>query len=154
MRKKSITLSDIAKKLNVSTVTISKALRDHPDIANKTKKLIVKTAAEMGYSPNLLARNLASRKSNTIGIVVPKIAHFFFGSIIESIYDIAFKHKYEILLTVSQENEERERNHIQTLLSMRVDGILISISQETKDYSIFQTVKERGTPIVVMDTRY
>ena len=151
MANKSIRLSDIAKKLNVSTVTISKGLRDHPDISKDTKKLIRAAAAEMGYTPNFMARNLSARKSNTIGVVVPKIAHFFFGSIIESIYDIAFKEKYEIILTVSRENEEREREHIQTLLSMRVDGIIISISQETKDYSIFKTVKDRGVPIVFID---
>ncbi|MBK8946312.1 MAG: LacI family DNA-binding transcriptional regulator [Ignavibacteriae bacterium] len=151
MTSKSIRLSDIAEKLNVSTVTVSKALRNHPDISPQTKKMISKAAAEMGYTPNFMARNLSSRKSNTIGIVVPKIAHFFFGSIIESIYDIAFKNGYEIILTVSQENEEREKKHIQTLLSMRVDGIIISISQETKNYEIFETVKSRGIPIVFID---
>ncbi|MBK7106033.1 MAG: LacI family DNA-binding transcriptional regulator [Ignavibacteriae bacterium] len=151
MTSKSIRLSDIAEKLNVSTVTVSKALRDHPDISPQTKKLIIKAASEMGYTPNFMARNLSSRKSNTIGVVVPKIAHFFFGSIIESIYDIAFTNNYEIILTVSQEDEEREKRHIQTLLSMRVDGIIISISQDTKDYSVFETVKSRGVPIVFMD---
>ncbi|MCB0744193.1 MAG: LacI family DNA-binding transcriptional regulator, partial [Ignavibacteriae bacterium] len=151
MANKSIRLSDIAKKLDVSTVTVSKALRDHPDISSQTKKLIISVANEMGYTPNFMARNLSSRKSNTIGVVVPKIAHFFFGSIIESIYDVAFRNNYEIILTVSQEDAERERKHIQTLLSMKVDGILISISQETKDYSIFETVKARGVPIVFMD---
>lgn len=151
MKKRSVRLSDIAAKLDVSTVTVSKALRNHPDISDATKKLVSATANEMGYTPNFMARNLSSRKSYTIGVVVPKIAHFFFGSIIESIYDIAFKNNYEIILTVSQENEERERKHIQTLLSMRVDGIIISISQETKDYSIFKILKERGVPIVFMD---
>lgn len=151
MKGRSIRLSDIAQKLNVSTVTISKALRDHPDISSETKKMVSYTAAEMGYTPNFLARNLSSRNSNTIGIVVPKIAHFFFGSIIESIYDLAFKDNYEIILTVSQENAEREKKHIQTLLSMRVDGIIISLSQETKDYSIFEMVKKRGVPIVFID---
>ncbi len=151
MTSKSIRLSDIAERLKVSTVTVSKALRNHPDISPKTKKIIIAVADEMGYTPNFMARNLSSKKSNTIGIVVPKIAHFFFGSIIESIYNVAFQNNYEIILTVSQENEERERKHLQTLLSMRVDGIVISISQETKDYSIFQTVKSRGVPIVFMD---
>jgi LacI family transcriptional regulator, galactose operon repressor len=144
-------LSDIAKKLNVSTVTISKALRNHPDISAKTKKLVVDTAEEMGYTPNYMARNLSSKKTNTIGVVVPKIAHFFFGSIIESLYDLAFKNNYEIILMVSQENAEREKKHIQTLLSMKVDGIIISISQETKEYSIFETVNRKEVPIVFID---
>lgn len=151
MKSKTIKLSDIAEQLNVSTVTVSKALRGHPDISPKTTKLIRETAEKIGYTPNFMARNLSSRKSNTIGVIVPKIAHFFFGAIIEKIYDIALQNNYEIILTVSQENEERERRHIQTLLSMRVDGIIISISQETKDYSIFETVKERDVPIVFID---
>lgn len=151
MTDKAVTLSDIAKKLNVSTVTVSKALRDHPDISPKTTKLIKKVAAEVGYSPNLVARKLSARKSNTIGVVVPKIAHFFFGSIIEHIYNFAFEHGYEILLTVSQESAERESKHIQTLLSMKVDGILISLTQETRNYEIFETVRKRGVPLVFMD---
>ena len=148
---KPTTLSDIAKRLNYSTVTISKALRGHPDISPQTTKLIQKVAEEMGYIPNLMARSRFARHSNTIGVVVPKIAHFFFGAIIESIYDVAFKNNYEIILTVSQENAEREKRHIQTLMSMKVDGIIISISQETKDYSIFETVKRRKIPLVFMD---
>lgn len=148
---KTIKLSDIAGKLNVSTVTISKALRDHPDISLKTRKLVKETAESMGYTPNFMARNLSARKSNMIGVIIPKIAHYFFGSIIESIYDIAFENNYEIILTVSQENSEREKKHIQTLLSMKVDGIIMSISETTKDYSIFETVKKRGIPIVYMD---
>ena len=134
---KAITLNDIAQKLNYSTVTISKALRGHPDISIETTRLIKKTAEDMGYTPNLVARNLSARKTNTIGVVVPKIAHFFFSSIIEEIYNIAFNSNYEIILTVSQENAEREKKLIQTLLSMKVDGIIISISQETEDYEIF-----------------
>ena len=151
MRSKHITLSDIAKKLNVSTVTISKALRGHPDISLKTTKLVKAAAEELGYSPNFMARNLSARKSNTIGVVVPKIAHHFFSSIIEHIYDYAFQNNYEIILTVSQESEVREKRQIQTLLSMRVDGIIISITQETNNYEIFETVKSRGVPLVFVD---
>jgi LacI family transcriptional regulator len=151
MGDKSVTLGDIARKLNFSTVTISKALRGHPDISTQTTKLIRTVAEEMGYTPNYMARNLSARRSNTIGVVVPKIAHFFFGAIIESIYDVAFQNNYEIILTVSQEDAEREKQHIQTLLSMKVDGIIISISQETKKYDIFETVKKRGVPLVFMD---
>ncbi|HOI28336.1 MAG TPA: LacI family DNA-binding transcriptional regulator [Melioribacteraceae bacterium] len=151
MKDKAITLNDIAARLNVSTVTVSKALRNHPDISPATTKLIKKVAEELGYTPNIMARNLSARKSNTIGVVIPKIAHFFFGSIIEHIYDIAFEHNYEIILTVSQENPEREKKHIHTLMAMKVDGIIISITQETRDYEIFELVRRRGIPIVFMD---
>jgi LacI family transcriptional regulator len=77
-----ITLEDIAKRLKVSRVTVSKALRGHPDISEATVRRVHKVASELGYSPNLIARNLSSRRSNMLGLVVPKIAHFFFGSVI------------------------------------------------------------------------
>ena len=151
MKPKSITLDDIAKRLNVSRVTVSKALRGHPDISAKTADQVKELAKELGYTPNYMARNLSSKKSNTLGLVVPKIAHFFFGSLIEAIYDTAFNYNYEIILTVSQENEERERKHIQTLLSMRVDGIIISISEYTHNTEIFNSVKKMGIPLVFVD---
>lgn len=151
MIEKPVTLSDIARRLKLSTVTISKALRNHPDISPTTVKLIKSVADEMGYTPNIMARNLSARRSNTIGLVVPKIAHFFFGSIIENIYDVAYANNYETILTVSQENSEREKKQLQTLLAMKVDGIIISISQETNDYSIFEMIERRGVPIVFID---
>lgn len=151
MTEKPVILKDIAEKLNVSIVTVSKALREHPDISIERTKTIKKVAKEMGYTPNLMARGLSGRLSSTIGVVIPKIAHFFFSSIIEHIYDIAFQNNYEIILMVSQENAEREKKHIQTLLAMKVDGIIISITQETKDYSIFETIRKRNVPLVFMD---
>ena len=151
MKVRAITLNDIATKLNVSTVTVSKALRNHPDISPATTKLIKSIADELGYTPNIMARNLSARKSNTIGVVVPKIAHFFFSSLIENIYSFAFSHNYEIILTISAESAEREKKHIQTLMAMKVDGIIVSISQETKDFSIFEMVNKRGIPLVFVD---
>jgi LacI family transcriptional regulator len=150
-RKTHITLDDIAKKVKVSRVTVSKALRGHPDISEKTAKLIRKVAAELGYSPNFIARNLSARRSNMLGVVIPKIAHFFFGSVIEAMYNTAFDNKYETILTVSQENAERERKHIQTLVSMRVDGIIVSVSQQTTDVEIFKWVRKMGIPVLFVD---
>ena len=148
---KPIKLEDLAEKLGVSKVTISKALRNHPDISDATKMKVKALAEKLGYMPNYMAKNLSSRKSNIIGLVVPKIAHLFFGSIIESIYDTAFENNYEIILTVSQESSEREKKHIMSLLSMRVDGLIISITQETKDVSIFQRALKLNVPIVFID---
>ena len=146
-----VTLEDIARKLKVSKVTVSKALRGHPDISSETAKKIKKTALEMGYYPNFMARSLSSRRTNTIGVIVPKIAHFFFSSVIEGIYDAAFQRNYEIILTVSQENGERELRHVHSLLSMRVDGLIMSLSQNTKDLTIFKSVKKMGLPLTFMD---
>jgi LacI family transcriptional regulator len=132
-------------------VTVSKALRNHPDISPETEKRIRKIAKELGYTPNLLARNLSSRRSHMIGLVVPKIAHAFFGSVIEGVYNTAFDKDYETILTVSQENEERQRKHLQTLVSMRVDGIIISVSHGTRDTEIFHWIQKRGVPLIFID---
>jgi LacI family transcriptional regulator len=149
--KKQITLNDIAKELNISKVAVSKALRDHPDISMETKNLVIETATRMGYVPNFVARNLSARRSNTIGLVVPKVAHHFLSDAIEYIYEYAYKHKYEIFMTVSEENPDHEIQHLQSLLSMRVDGLLISVTEHTKDHEIFETIKQRGVPLVFFD---
>ncbi|MCL4549223.1 MAG: LacI family transcriptional regulator [Bacteroidetes bacterium] len=151
MKPKEVTLNDIAQKLGVSIITVSKALRGHPDISSSTSELIKKAATELGYSPNLMARSLASRKSNTIGVVLPEIAHHFFSSIIDHIYIYATLNDYQIFLTVSQENSELQKKQIQTLLSMRVEGIIISISQDTSNFEIFETAKNKQVPLVFMD---
>ena len=148
---KPIKLEDLAKKLKVSKVTISKALRNHPDISEETKAKVRELADRIGYVPNFMAKNLSARKSNIIGLVVPKIAHFFFGSIIESIYNTAFENNYETVITVSQESAEREKKHIQSLLAMQVDGLIISITEQTKDCSIFERIINSNIPLVFID---
>lgn len=146
-----VTLSDIARRLEVSTVTVSKALRGHPDISAETTHRVKKLAREMGYTPNRIASSLSSRKSHTIGVIVPKVAHFFFSSVIEALYDAAFETGYDIILTVSQENADREAKHLRTLLSMRVDGLIISVSEQTTDPTVFRDVKAMGVPLTFMD---
>jgi LacI family transcriptional regulator len=150
-RKFQITLDDIAEKVEVSKVTVSKALRGHPDISFETSEKIKQVARDLGYIPNFMARNLSSNSSRTIGVIVPKIAHSFFSNVIEAIYDAAFEQNYEIILTVSRENSERELRHIRSLLSMRVDGLIISVSEQTKDDSIFQKIKKMDIPLTFMD---
>jgi LacI family transcriptional regulator len=147
-RKAHVTLSDIAKQLNVSKVTVSKTLRGDPDSSRETTKLVRKTARKLDYNPNFAARNLSSRKSNTIGFVVPRIAHFFFGSVIEPIYDQAFNNNYDIVLTVLQENAEPEKK---TLMAMRIDGLIVSVTQATTDSATYEKVMSRSIPLVFMD---
>lgn len=150
-KRKKVRLSDIAKRLDLSTVSISKALRDHPDIAEKTKKLIKETAEEMGYMPNLVARSLSSNSSKMLGVVVPKIAHSFFSVVLDGIHECASEHGYEIMLTVSRENAELERQHLETLLAMQVDGILVSTSQEAADAVAYERVRAMNVPLVFFD---
>lgn len=151
MRQKQITLNDIAKKLGVSLITVSKALRDHPDISPNTTALIKKTAAEIGYSPNFMARTLASQKSNIIGVVLPQIDHHFFSSVIDHIYTCALNNNYQVFLTIARESFDVQIKHFQSLLSMRVDGIIVSITQDTHDFEIFENAKKRQMPLVFMD---
>ena len=144
-------MQDLADKLHVSKVTISKALRNHPDISPAMTKLVRQTADDLGYIPNKVASTLSSRRTYTLGLVVPKIAHSFFSSLIESVYKYALELGYEIILTASQENPELERKHILTMISMKVDGILISATKNTTDTKIFEVARKNGIPIVQID---
>ncbi len=144
-------LKDIAEALGVSTVTVSKALRDHEDISEETRIKVKEIADKIGYRPNILARNLSSTKSNIIGLVFPKMAHFFFSSIIEEIYDSTIERNYDCIIMVSQESAKREKQHIETLISMRVDGLIMSLSEETQDYAIFNKLSEMKIPVVYID---
>jgi len=148
---KRVRLVDIANRLNITKVSVSKALRDHPDISRETRALVKKTAAEMGYTPNLLARSLSSQRSNTLGVVVPKIAHTFFSSVIDAIQEEATKAGYGIVLAVSNETSALESQHIHRLLAMRVDGLLVSVSKEPPNLETYTHVRDMRVPLVFFD---
>jgi len=150
-RSERVTLSDIAERMGLTKVSISKALRDHPDISSETKKRVKELAQKMGYAPNRLARSLTTDKTSTLGVVVPKIAHNFFADALAGINDVAFTNEYEIVLCVSEENADIEAQHLRTLLSMQVDGLLVSVSEETTDPEMFTTVQRQGMPLVFFD---
>jgi LacI family transcriptional regulator len=143
--------SDIAKELNVSRVTVSKALRNHPDISARMKKKVNETAEKMGYVPNLIATQLNSGKTFTIGIVVPDLENSFFSFVVDSMIDCASENNYRVILTVSRENELVERRNIENLIGMRVDGLLVCNSQETKDTLIYLQIKRMKIPLVFFD---
>ncbi len=146
--------SDIAKQLNVSRVTVSKALRDHPDISQAMKKKIGLTARKMGYVPNLIARQLNSRRTFTIGIVIPDLENSFFSYIVDSMIDYATEHNYYVILTVSREKSNIEKQNIENLIGMRVDGLLVCLSQETNDKQVFKTVEKMKIPLVFFDRAF
>jgi LacI family transcriptional regulator len=146
-----ITQNDIAKILSVSRITISKALRDHPDISADTKEKVRQVAEELGYIPNLTAASLHTRKSGTIGVVVPDVTNSFFSYAIHGIMDFASKSGYHIILTISRENADIEKENIKNLLSLRVDGLLVAVSKETVDTSIYKTIKKIHIPLIFFD---
>lgn len=151
MSSEQVTIKDIARRLNVSPSTVSRALRDHPEIGEATKIAVRKLARELNYQPNTLAMGLRQKKSFTIGVVVPEIVHYFFSSVISGIEEIAYNHNFQVILCQSNEKYTQEMMNIKTLSMSQVDGILISFSKETHDFSHLLDLKEKGFPVVFYD---
>jgi LacI family transcriptional regulator len=143
--------SMIAKKLNVSRATVSKALKGTDDISADMKKRVLDLAEKMNYIPHYHAKRLHSQKTKTIGVVVPDVSNSFFSYAIDGIMDVAVSAGYHIILTVSREKSEIEKTNLLNLLSMRVDGLLVAVSRETKNTQIFQKVKRSEVPLVFFD---
>ena len=146
-----VTQKDIANKLGVTRITISKALSNSSDISLEMRENVRRIAQEMGYIPNHNARNLHRNRTNTIGVVVPDVSNSFFSFAIDGIMDSAAKLGYHVMLAVSRENPNIEKENILTLLSNRVDGLLVAISKDTTDRTIYGTVKRRNVPLVFFD---
>lgn len=149
--KPSVTIKDIAKAVGVSPSTVSRALKDHPDISLETKKAINDLAEKLNYQPNTIALSLRQSKTNTIGIVIPEIAHFFFSTVISGVEDIAHEAGYNVIIAQSNESYDREVNNSNALYNSRVDGIMVSISRETDNYDHFSTLLQRKVPLVFFD---
>ncbi len=146
-----VTIKDIAKKLNVSPSTVSRALRDNPEIGMATRLAVKKLAEELNYQPNTIAQGLRRKKTFTIGVVVPEIVHYFFSSVISGIEEVAYSNNYQVILCQSNERYDQEVMNLNTLAQSHVDGILISFSKETRDFSHVATLQEKGIPVVYYD---
>lgn len=151
MNKKPTTIIDIAKFLGISKSTVSRALRDHPDISQDTKDAVNKMAQKLRYRPNYVAASLRHKKSKVIGLSVPHISSFFLPSIIQGIENIVHQNGYNLLILQSNETYERELENLEILVANNVEGILASVSRETKDFAHFQRIIEQGLPIVFYD---
>jgi len=151
MKRQNVTIKDIAKELGISPSTVSRALKDHFEISQETKDAVKRVAEELNYQPNSLALSLRYSRSHTIGVIVPEIVHFFFSTIISGIEDVAQSRGYNVIITQSNESLEREMANIQTLFINRVDGVLVSLSRETHEYSHIESVMQKGLPVVFFD---
>lgn len=151
MKSRQVTIKDIARELNISPSTVSRALKDHPDISPETKKLVNELAKKLNYEPNTIALSLRSQKTNTIGVIIPEIVHFFFSTIISGIEEVAYDAGYTVMVCQSNESYEKEVIDTKALLSHRVDGFLVSYSRETKNFDHFKEVDSRNIPIVFFD---
>lgn len=146
---KPITIKDIAKKLGLSTSTVSRALSDSWEIKKETKELVIKTAAELNYHPNTQAKGLVTKKSYTIGIVVPELVTSFFPMIISGIQKILMHEGYQILITQSNESAETERTNLSLLEQHMVDGIIISTTSDSfVNSDMYQSLQDNGIPLV------
>ncbi|WP_066224593.1 LacI family DNA-binding transcriptional regulator [Formosa haliotis] len=151
--KEKATIYDIAKRLNISAATVSRALNDHSKTSEKTKKLVLKTAEELGYEQNRLALALKSGKSKNIGVIVPRIDSNFFGSIIRGIEEELQQKGYHVMICQTHEKEEKQIENINALLNAQVDGILLSVTKNTEDTSIFDRVLQKHTPLIFFDRK-
>jgi LacI family transcriptional regulator len=149
-----VTIKDIARELGISPSTVSRALKDHPDISKDTKKAVNELADKLNYQPNIVALNLRQKKTNTIGVIIPEVVHFFFSTVISGIEDVAYSAGYNVILAQSNESYVREVAHVKTMFNSRVDGMLLSLSRETTNFDHVESIISKGVPIVFYDRMY
>jgi LacI family transcriptional regulator len=151
MKSGQVTIHDIARMLNISASTVSRALSGNPRISRSTRDKVKKLAEKLNYQPNVVASNLRTGKSRTIGIVVPHINRNFFSNVIGGIEETASNADYRVIITQTYESHEKEVENIKALINARVDGILVSVSGGTKTYNHYELVKKRGIPLLFFD---
>lgn len=145
------TITDIAKETGLSPSTVSRALRDHPDISDATKVKVKEAAERMDYYPDNIAQGFKMQRTSTIGIIVPEIQHHFFSSAISGIEELAYNAGFTIMVCQSNEDYEREKLNLRAMVSNRVAGVLVSLSQTTTDTAHFEILRKRKIPVVFFD---
>ncbi len=148
---KPTTLKEIAEILGISITTVSKALKDYPDVSKKTKAMVKELAVTMNYRPNSFAVNLRTKESKTIGLIIPEIVHHFFSSVIKGIISQAEKKGYLVIILQSDESYVLEKRQMELLLNKNVDGLLISLANATADFDHLTNFMEQGKPLVLFD---
>ncbi|WP_075350761.1 LacI family DNA-binding transcriptional regulator [Algoriphagus marinus] len=145
------TIKDIARELNVSSSTVSRALKDYPGISDETKRKVKEVAEKLNYRPNAIALSLRKSRSFTIGVIIPEVVHFFFSTVISGIEEVASSRGYNVILSQTNESLTREKSSIDTMLSNQIDGFLVSFSKETTDFEHFSRLLDHGYPIIFFD---
>jgi Transcriptional regulators len=146
-----VTIYDIAKALSLSPSTVSRALKDHPHIKKETKKKILSVAGKMGYRHNKFASSLRQKHTNTIGVVVPRLNSYFMATALAGIEKIASENCYGMIISQSQESWIKEISCVSTLFNSRVDGLLVSLAFETKNFDHFNILFNRDIPVIFFD---
>jgi DNA-binding LacI/PurR family transcriptional regulator len=150
MRSKAPTIKDIAKELEVSISTVSRALRDMPEISPETKKRILDYSKEIDYQPNMVATSLVKRNSHLIGVLVPNM-DYFFATAVKGIDEAAMEAGYTVVISQSNESYGREVANTQRLINSQVEGLIVSMSSETQNLEHFRRIQKKETPLVIFD---
>jgi LacI family transcriptional regulator/LacI family repressor for deo operon, udp, cdd, tsx, nupC, and nupG len=151
MKLRQTTIYDIARELNISKSTVSRALTNHPEVKAETRKAVLELAEKLDYQRNMLSINLISRKSNLIGIIVPEFDTSFFPQVVIGAQEMASKYGYNIIISQSNEKFETEVANTKVMLASQVDGILVSISKETRSYEHLKIFQRKGIPMVLFN---
>lgn len=151
MRSNQVTIKDIARELGISPSTVSRALKDHPDISAQTKKSVNQLARSLNYQPNAIALSLKQSKSFTLGIIIPETVHYFFSTVISGIEDVAYDAGYKVMICQSNERYDRELANSQMLYSNRIDGLLVSLAKETQNFDHLKFFLDNNIPVVFFD---
>jgi LacI family transcriptional regulator len=146
-----INLKYLAKELNMSVSTVSRALRDEWDVSEETKIKVTALAKKLNYTPNPFASSLRRQSSQTIAVVVPEIANNFFTLAIDGIETVARDKNYHVLIYITHDDYEREKSIINHFQNGRIDGVIMSVSSDTKDYTHLSELHDKGVPIVFFD---
>lgn len=150
-KKREVTIYDIARELNVSPSTVSRALKDHHSIGKKTKKAVLKLAEQRGYQPNVIAASLRSNKTNTIGIITSWINRPFISSLISGVEIAANKSGYNVIISQSHDSYDSEVANAQVLYNSRIEGLVVSLAMETTNYDHFEKFLKKNIPVVFVD---
>jgi DNA-binding LacI/PurR family transcriptional regulator len=150
-RRRQTTIIDIAKSVGVSNSTVSRALHGHEDINPETRKAVLDAAARMDYQPNQLAHNLVMSKTNTIGMIVPEFHNPFFPNVIMGAHDVLTSKGYNLTIMQSNESYTVEVSNTRAMLANRIDGLLISLTQETNSFEHLQVFEKRGIPLILFN---
>lgn len=148
---KETTLKQIAETLGISITTVSKALKNYPDVSEKTRNAVLELASNLHYTPNSFAVNLRTKESKTIGLIIPEVVHHFFSNVINGIIAEAEKNGYLVIILQSNETLELEKKQVELLINKRVDGIIISLSNESNDDDHLKEIIKREIPFVQFD---
>jgi LacI family transcriptional regulator len=152
MKKKAeVTIYDISRALNISASTVSRGLNNSPQVRKDLRKKIMQTAQEMGYQHNKFAANLRQKRTRTLGVVIPRIDSHFMSSVISGMEKVANNAGYQLLISQSEESARLEEANIHALFNSRVDGMLVSLSYETKNSDGFRNIFRKNIPLVFFD---